>query len=169
MSYLNSPPPPFSFIPPPPHSWNSSTCLKKKVSFFHFHTWLNISTNYPLIPFLYILPHTGTNPPDRTSFIFLFSVKTDIFVYLRWLYMGSHCDIFMYICIITQLGSFPLFFSFYLSPLLMVISAGLKILYSFLYRKYINHTLLNPSVFTVWFFVHKEVLLFCSSPNFPCF
>jgi hypothetical protein len=34
----------------------------------------------------------------------------------------------------------PLYFSpFYLSPLLMVISTGLHILYSFSYRKYINH------------------------------
>jgi hypothetical protein len=34
----------------------------------------------------------------------------------------------------------PLYFSpFYLSPLLRAISTGLKILDSFLYRKYINH------------------------------
>jgi hypothetical protein len=31
------------------------------------------------------------------------------------------------------------FSSFYLSPLLMVVSTSLKILYSFLYREYINH------------------------------
>jgi hypothetical protein len=31
------------------------------------------------------------------------------------------------------------FSSFYLSPLLMVVSTVLKILYSFLYRGYINH------------------------------
>jgi hypothetical protein len=44
----------------------------------------------------------------------------------------------------------PLYFSpFYLSPLLMVISTGLKVLYSFSYRKYFNHVhlhfLLSPS------------------------
>jgi hypothetical protein len=31
------------------------------------------------------------------------------------------------------------FSSFYLSPFLMVVSTGLKILYSFLYREYIKH------------------------------
>jgi hypothetical protein len=46
-------------------------------------------------------------------------------------------------CIITQIGSSPLFFSFYLSPFLMVISTGFKILYSLLYRNYINHIYLN--------------------------
>jgi hypothetical protein len=61
----------------------------------------------------------------------------------------------------------PLHFSpFYFSPYLMVISAGLKILYSFLYRQYINHIylylclligwksskkLLNPRLFPVTF------------------
>jgi hypothetical protein len=38
---------------------------------------------------------------------------------------------------ITQIGSSPHFF-FYLSPLLILISTGLKILYSFLYREYSN-------------------------------
>jgi hypothetical protein len=39
----------------------------------------------------------------------------------------------LYICIVTQIGSSPLFSPFYLSPLLMVIIADLIILYSFLY------------------------------------
>jgi hypothetical protein len=34
---------------------------------------------------------------------------------------------------------FYYFFSFYLSPFMMVVSTSLKILYSFLYRKCINH------------------------------
>jgi hypothetical protein len=45
----------------------------------------------------------------------------------------------MCIAIITQIGSSLPFFSFYLSLLLTVISAGLKLLCSFLYRKHINH------------------------------
>jgi hypothetical protein len=48
-------------------------------------------------------------------------------------------DISTYICIKAQIGSSPLFSSFYFSPLLIVISTGLKTLYSFLYREYINH------------------------------
>jgi hypothetical protein len=60
-----------------------------------------------------------------------------------------------HICIITQIGSSSLFFSFLLSSLLLVISKGLKILYSLLYRKYINHIhllnflLLFPSLLLV--------------------
>jgi hypothetical protein len=51
------------------------------------------------------------------------------------------CDISIYISIIIQIGS-SYFSPFYLSPLLLLISTGLKILYSFLYRKYINLHLL---------------------------
>jgi hypothetical protein len=47
----------------------------------------------------------------------------------------------------------PLHFSpFYLSPLLMVSSIGLKILYSLLYRKYITHIHLLYYIFTTSFF-----------------
>jgi hypothetical protein len=42
------------------------------------------------------------------------------------------------LCIITQIGSSTLS-SFFLSPLFMVVSTGLKIIYSFFYREYINH------------------------------
>jgi hypothetical protein len=45
----------------------------------------------------------------------------------------------MYICIVTPIGH-PLYFSsFYLSPFFMVVLASLSFLYSFLYRKHINH------------------------------
>jgi hypothetical protein len=43
-----------------------------------------------------------------------------------------------------KLVHFFYFFLFYLSPLLMVISAGLRILYSFLHRKYVSHTHFFP-------------------------
>jgi hypothetical protein len=53
-------------------------------------------------------------------------------------YQSLSCSVFekkdIFVCLIA-----PLFFSFYLSPILMVVSKGLKILYSFLFRKYINH------------------------------
>jgi hypothetical protein len=45
----------------------------------------------------------------------------------------------VYVYFITRIGLSLLFFSFYLSPLLTVILTGLKVLYSFLYREYINH------------------------------
>jgi hypothetical protein len=64
----------------------------------------------------------------------------------------------MYICIVTLSPELvhPLCFSpFYLSPLLMVISTALKILYSLVYRKYINRIyVLNflplPSLSCMW-------------------
>jgi hypothetical protein len=40
-----------------------------------------------------------------------------------------HCDISKYICIKTRIASYLYFSLFYLSPFLMVISTGLKILY----------------------------------------
>jgi hypothetical protein len=51
-------------------------------------------------------PPTGPHHLDRTCFAFLFCFckkkkKKGIFVCLRWLYMVFHCDISMYICIIT--------------------------------------------------------------------
>jgi hypothetical protein len=77
------------------------------------------------------------------------------------LYRKFPCDISIYICIITQIGSSPLFFSFYLSPFLMVISTGLKILNSFLYRKYINHIHLPYPPFLVSAFpLVQSVFLF---------
>jgi hypothetical protein len=48
-------------------------------------------------------------------------------------------DISMYICIIAWFESTLLFSSFYLNPSLMVISLGLKIVFSFLYRVYLNN------------------------------
>jgi hypothetical protein len=47
------------------------------------------------------------------------------------------------------------FSSFYLGPFLMVVLAGLRFFYSFLYREYINHIhllsfLLLPSPFHMW-------------------
>jgi hypothetical protein len=48
-----------------------------------------------------------------------------------------HFHVYMYDSQIWFISS--IFSFFYLSPFLMVVSMDLKILYSFLYRKYINH------------------------------
>jgi hypothetical protein len=64
------------------------------------------------------------------------------FCCLRYLYREFPCDSFMFICIITWIGSYHVFFfPLYLSrPLLVVISMRLKNLYSLLYRKNIKNT-----------------------------
>jgi hypothetical protein len=70
----------------------------------------------------------------------LFSIlKKGFYCLLKIAILEFPCDNSMYLCIIIQLGLDFFFFS----PLLMAISTGLKILYSFLYRKYIMHTHLN--------------------------
>jgi hypothetical protein len=149
--------------PPFFHSWNSfnislSIFLNKYIVIHHIH---------PLILFPYILCHsTGTRlqiGPDLPS-CFPFLKKGILF---KKLYKKFHCDISMYICIIIWIVSSPLFFSFYLSPLLMLFSKGLKILYSFLYRKYIIHIyllsflLLLPSPLSVICFWKHCLLLYC--------
>jgi hypothetical protein len=65
------------------------------------------------------------------------------------------CDFPCIYVLRSELVHPPYFLPFYLSRLLMVISTGLKILYSFLYRKYINYIhLLNfillPSFSCMW-------------------
>jgi hypothetical protein len=50
--------------------------------------------------------------------------------------MGFHCDIYIYIYIISQFGSFP-FIIFFLSPLLLQMTlTGFNVPYSYMYRKY---------------------------------
>jgi hypothetical protein len=78
--------------------------------------------------------------PAGPVFTFLFFLfKKGIFVCSNSSTGSFSYDFSRYICIITQVGRVFHFFPFYLSPLFMVISTGLKILYSFLYRKYITH------------------------------
>jgi hypothetical protein len=67
-------------------------------------------------PSPHILSHpTGTNSTERTCYTLLFSVFVKkwhfFFLFKRTLHWFP-CDISMYIFIITQIGSFPLFFSF---------------------------------------------------------
>jgi hypothetical protein len=61
----------------------------------------------------------------------------------------------IYILLKPKLIHVSYFSPFYLSLFLMVISTGLKILYAFLYREYINHIhllnfLLLPSLSYMW-------------------
>jgi hypothetical protein len=67
----------------------------------------------------------------------VFEKNTFLFKISIWGVSLWHFHVYMYY---IQNWFIPsIFFHFYLSPLLMVIWTGLKILYSFLYRKYINH------------------------------
>jgi hypothetical protein len=72
---------------------------------------------HPSIPFPYILtPPTGKNsqagPILPSYFPFLEKKKESNFVCLRYLYREFHCDIFMYISIVTWIDSSLLYFSF---------------------------------------------------------
>jgi hypothetical protein len=71
ISYLNSSPPSFSFIPSSIHSWNS-------FSRSHFSIYIHVYTVCaPYSPYYtfssHPAPHTGTNFPDRTCSDLLFS------------------------------------------------------------------------------------------------
>jgi hypothetical protein len=101
--------------------------IHEHIVFHHIHH-LSFSLPFPQIP------QTGSLLPSCPSFF-----ERVISVCLRQLYREFHHDISMCICIMSKLVH-PLHFSlFYLSPLLMVVSTGLKILGSFLYRKYIYY------------------------------
>jgi hypothetical protein len=75
---------------------------------------------YPPISFPHLFPlPTGTNyPPRRTCSALLFSdfvnkkQKNDVFICLRWLCRKFPCDMSVYVCLITWIGSYPLFFLF---------------------------------------------------------
>jgi hypothetical protein len=83
-------------------------------SHFPFHAWVqSISTTFTLLhpvlmTFTRANPQTGAVLPTCS----LFLKEKYIFICLRWLYREFHCDISMYICIITWIGSSPLFFPF---------------------------------------------------------
>jgi hypothetical protein len=55
-----------------------------------------------------------------------------------------HCNIFLYVCahiyvLCPKVGHSLHYSPFYLSPLLMAISTGVNVSYSYTYRKYIHH------------------------------
>jgi hypothetical protein len=93
-------------------------------------------------PFSLCLPLLSLVPTTRQDlFYFLSSVlEKKTFLSVWDSYIWSFIMTFPSMYILYSELVHPFHFSlFYLSPLLMVISASLKILYLFLYRKYINH------------------------------
>jgi hypothetical protein len=68
-------------------------------------------------------------PALPSCFLFF---KKDIFILLKWLHRKFHCDIFMYYNLNWFIPSVFLLSTLVLSPLLVVISTGLLILYSLL-------------------------------------
>jgi hypothetical protein len=118
ISYLNSLSLPFSFISshPIPGTFSTGTI-------FHLHTCLHsICTIFTLpSPFPHLPPLTGTNlhPPRQNLFclpVLQFCIRkeeiNDIFGFLRLLHREFPYGTSMFICIIVQFGSSPLFFFF---------------------------------------------------------
>jgi hypothetical protein len=117
------------------------------VSFFHFHTWgHNISMTFTLVhPFIIfsplpLVPTPQTRPvlPSYSPFL------KKYFFFVSDSYTKNFIVTYLYIYVLYAKLVHSLSFSpFYLSPLLMGISTCLKIIYSFLYRKYISYIHLN--------------------------
>jgi hypothetical protein len=122
----------------------------QQVSFLHLHTRVHsFCTVLTLLP-LYTLPSpcTGTNTclgqdlfhSSVSGFVvekiknnfFLFETKEATHGISSWYFH-------VYMCYKTSSFISSIFSSFYHWLILMVVSAGLTILYSFLYRRYVNH------------------------------
>jgi hypothetical protein len=138
ISYLNLPPPSF-FIPSSPHSWNS-------FSRSHFSIYIQVYTVFALYSPSHTLslslpPLTGTKPPGRTCSTILFSsfVKENKWYFYLFKIATQGVSLWHFHVFISELVPLLCFSSFYLIPLLILVSTGLKILYSFLYREYINY------------------------------
>jgi hypothetical protein len=123
-------------LSPLPHSWNSFN--RSHFSIF-IHGCIIFHHIYPLLLPLPLLP----TPIPRQELFYLpllhFWKKDILFKIAMQGISLWHFHVCMYY---NPIGSSPPFFSFYLSrrSLLMVISTGLKILYSFLCRKCISHS-----------------------------
>jgi hypothetical protein len=99
-----------------------------------------------LYPFLISSPSHWYQPTRQDLFAFqFFFVKALVFLFVHDSYTGCFIVVLPCIYVLKLELLYLLYFSpFYLSPILIVISTDSKILYSFLYRKYINHVhLLN--------------------------
>jgi hypothetical protein len=108
-----TPPSVFFFLTPPIPGVSVETVLI--FPFAYMCTEYSYHIHFPYTLSLYSPTFHWYLPLDRTYFAFLFSIfeKNDIFVCLRYLYSVFHCDISVYICIITQIGSSRLFFLLY--------------------------------------------------------
>jgi hypothetical protein len=114
---------------------------------FHFHTWVhNISVMFTcLCPLLPPFPNHWSQSSDRTCFTFLPSVflKKDFCLFMMIIQGVSLWH--FHICVFCECALYPSFVHplhyspFYHSPLPIVVSTGWNFLYSYLYRKYINH------------------------------
>jgi hypothetical protein len=106
---------------------------------------------HPPTPFSWHLPPPmGDSPPPRQVLfrppVLQFCRREKIFKKMTFLFVWDKgslyeeflFDISMYICIVTPIGLYSLS-TFYFSPFLLVVSATLRFLYSFLYREYITH------------------------------
>jgi hypothetical protein len=115
------------------------------------------ATPLPLVP---PFPHTC-----RTSSTLLFSncveEKRQQMTFLLGWDKGSYTGSFLVIfsCIRTPIGSSPLFFSFYHKSLSYGSFSGLRILYSFSYRRYISH--IQPHLLS---FLLLSYTLVCEHP-----
>jgi hypothetical protein len=144
MSYLDSPHPLLSFFPLSLCSWYSFS-RSPFLQLQHVYTFFALySPSYPLsLPPPFNCYQSPTLSPSRTCSILLLSDfaedKRKKEKNKKW-----HFCLFVMkvatqgVSLWTLIGS-SLFFSFYLNPFLMTVSANLRILYSFLYKEYINH------------------------------
>jgi hypothetical protein len=140
ISYLDSPPPYFSFMSLP---YLLITVWIGFIVPFFIHEY----TQYFHHPFIMPCPSHCYQPLVKTCFTFLsfFFIQTkDIFLCIWWLHREFHCNIFVYVCahiyvLYPKVGHSLHYSPFYLSPLLMAISTGVNVSYSYLHRKYIHH------------------------------
>jgi hypothetical protein len=109
-SKLNS----FSFMLSPSF-WNNFNRSHFSI-FIHVYTKLApYSLSYTLSPHplpLLLIPTLQTGPVLPSYFLILWKKKKWHFCLFRIALQGVSCDISMYVCIITRIGSPPLFFSF---------------------------------------------------------
>jgi hypothetical protein len=97
--------------PPPQHSWNSFNMSHFFIFTHEYIIFLLHSPSHAIS--LYLPPSHWFQTSEMTCFTFLLSVFEK-----RWFYLHKvaiqefQCNISMYICTITQIVSFPLFFSF---------------------------------------------------------
>jgi hypothetical protein len=113
ISYLNSSPQPFSFIPPPVIPRIVSTGIIFSFTYMCTQYLHNI---HPPMTFLHFLPLPLVPASPRQvlfhSLVLWFSKRkiSGIFACLRLLHRKFHCGTSMYICIIARIGSALFFF-----------------------------------------------------------